>query len=276
MTRIETMFAPCVVIPVYDHEHAIAAVVAGVRAHELPVLLVDDGSHAQCAAELERLALQPGVTLLRHAVNRGKGAAVCTGLRAARERGYTHALQVDADGQHALTDVPRFLDEARAHPGSVVCGYAVFDASVPRARYYGRWLTHVLVWLETLSFEIRDSMCGFRLYPLDATCTLLDAHTVGARMDFDTEILVRLYWEGVPTRWLPTHVTYPADGVSHFRMFFDNAHMTSLHVRLVLGMLVRAPRLLGWGGRRLQRAGGAVNEADQRGGRAGCLRREMR
>lgn len=244
-SQVSPRFSPCAVIPVYNHERAIGAVLEGVAAHGLPVFLVDDGCNDVCARELQRLSERPDVTLLRHPMNRGKGAAVLTGFRAARERGFTHALQVDADGQHTLADIHRFVDEARAHTDSVICGCPMFDASIPAVRYYGRYLTHAMVWLETLSFDIRDSMCGFRLYPLDEVAALLARANVGARMDFDTEILVRLHWREVPLRWLDTRVSYPADGVSHFRMFFDNVRMTSLHVRLVLGMLVRLPMLLG-------------------------------
>jgi glycosyltransferase involved in cell wall biosynthesis len=237
-------FAACAVIPVYNHERAIGAVVEGVAAHGIHVILVDDGSNEACANELARLSQRPDVTLLRHEINRGKGVAVVTGLRAAREQGFSHALQVDADGQHTLADIRRFLDEAQSHPDCVICGCPLFDASIPKARYYGRYLTHGMVWIETLSFDIRDSMCGFRLYPLESTAPLLEPGKVGARMDFDTEMIVKLHWREVPMRWIPTRVSYPMDGVSHFRMFFDNARMTSLHIRLTLGMLVRLPMLL--------------------------------
>jgi len=237
-------FAPCVVIPVYNHEAAIATVVQSVRAHQVPVFLVDDGSNQGCTLELLRLGRLPDVLLIRHAANQGKGAAVCTGMRAALAAGYTHALQVDADGQHTLADVPHFIEAARAAPHAVICGYPIFDASIPKARFYGRYLTHALVWLQTLSFDIKDSMCGFRLYPLAAVATLLQRHRIGSRMDFDTDILVRLYWQNVPLHWLPTQVRYPLDGVSHFRMWQDNARMTGLHVRLLLGMLLRLPLLL--------------------------------
>jgi hypothetical protein len=165
-------------------------------------------------------------------------------MRAALAAGYTHALQVDADGQHTLTDVPQFIEAARSSPQAVICGYPVFDGSIPKVRFYGRYLTHALVWLQTLSFEIKDSMCGFRLYPLAAVATLMQRHTIGPRMDFDTDILVRLYWQNVPTRWLPTQVSYPLDGVSHFRMVLDNLRMTALHLRLIGGMLLRLPLLL--------------------------------
>jgi glycosyltransferase involved in cell wall biosynthesis len=240
----EPVFAPCVVIPVYNHEHAIGTVVSGIRAQGVPIVLVDDGCSAACAQVLQQLSASSDITLLRHERNRGKGAAVGTGLRAAKDRGYTHALQIDADGQHRVEDVRRFVAEARAFPDAVICGRPIFDADIPRSRYYGRYLTHGLVWFETLSFELIDTMCGFRVYPLDSTLALLDRNLVGARMDFDTEVLVRLYWRGVPTRWIATPVRYPLDGVSHYRMVADNVRMTALHVRLVLGMLVRLPMLL--------------------------------
>jgi glycosyltransferase involved in cell wall biosynthesis len=240
----EPVFAPCVVIPVYNHEHAIGAVVSGIRAQGMPILLVDDGCNQACADVLQRLSRMPEVMLVRHERNRGKGAAVVTGLHAAKDRGYTHAVQIDADGQHSVADVSRFVDEARAHREAVICGRPVFDASIPSSRYYGRYLTHGLVWFETLSFELIDTMCGFRVYPLGSTLALLERSHVGARMDFDTEILVRLHWRGVPTRWIATPVRYPIDGVSHYRLFADNVLMTALHARLVLGMLVRLPMLL--------------------------------
>jgi glycosyltransferase involved in cell wall biosynthesis len=240
----EPVFAPCVVIPVYNHEHAIGAVVGAIRAQGVPMVLVDDGSSQACAEVLQRLSAAPEVTLVRHESNRGKGAAVVTGMRMASARGYSHVVQIDADGQHTVSDVSRFVEEARRHPEVVICGRPVFDDSIPRSRYYGRYLTHGLVWLETLSFELIDTMCGFRVYPLAVTLALLDRTGVGPRMDFDTELLVRLYWRGVRTRWLETKVRYPLDGVSHYRMFRDNVRMTLLHIGLLLGMLVRLPLLL--------------------------------
>lgn len=242
--KLASKFAVCVIIPVYNHEHAIGTVVAALRAQGLPVLLVDDGCSPVCARELERLSGLPEVTLLRHEKNRGKGAAVITGFREAARLGYTHAIQVDADGQHTLTDARRFVEAAREAPDAVICGRPVFDSSIPKARFYGRYLTHGMVWLQTLSFDIIDSMCGFRLYPLAATLDLVDHQHIGERMDFDSEILVRMYWRQIPMRWLDTRVSYPIDGVSHFRMFLDNVRMTTLHIRLTCGMLIRLPVLL--------------------------------
>jgi glycosyltransferase involved in cell wall biosynthesis len=233
-----------VLIPVYNHEHAIGFVVDQVRRFALPMLLVDDGSSSACAAVLDGL-VSADVTVVRLPVNQGKGGAVMAGLRAAAERGYTHALQIDADGQHTLDDIPTFLATTTAHPTALVTGYPVFDASVPKARLYGRLLTHVWVWINTLSFAIKDAMCGFRVYPLATVLPVIDrAWLLGRRMDFDPELAVRLVWAGVPVENLPTKVSYPRDGVSHFDVLWDNVRITGMHTRMFLGMLVRLPLLL--------------------------------
>ncbi|RYY48626.1 MAG: glycosyltransferase family 2 protein [Comamonadaceae bacterium] len=240
------MFDPVVVVPVYDHPRTIAAVVAQVRSHGLRCILVDDGSGAECAAVLDALvqAQAGAVVLVRLPTNQGKGAAMVAGFRAAAARRHTHVLQIDADGQHAAGDIPLFIAQARRHPDAVIAGCPVYDASVPRGRLYGRYATHVWVWINTLSFDIRDSMCGFRLYPLASLLPLLDAARIGRRMDFDSDVIVRLHWRGVPVVNQPTRVTYPLDGVSHFRMWRDNVRISAMHTRLFFGMLLRAPVLL--------------------------------
>jgi glycosyltransferase involved in cell wall biosynthesis len=236
-------FHPCALIPIYNHKDTIAATVDALRLSGLPVVIVDDGSDTETRAVLDRLVC-PGVQLIRLPHNGGKGRAITAGLIAARDAGYSHALQIDADGQHDVADVPRFLAEGRADPKALVCGQPIYDESVPRARLYGRYVTHVCVWLETLSFMLRDSMCGYRLYPLDATCAEIDRAPLPARMDFDTEVAVRLIWRGVPVRNLPTRVIYPKNGLSHFHMLHDNLRISAMHTRLLLGMLPRAPMLL--------------------------------
>ncbi|BCX80822.1 polyprenyl-phospho-N-acetylgalactosaminyl synthase [Methylomarinovum caldicuralii] len=232
-------FEPCAVIPVYNHSDRLGTIVAALRSHGLPCFLVDDGSDPAHRRVIDSLGDEGGVTVLRHARNRGKGAAVKTGLRAARAAGFSHALQIDADGQHELADVPAFLEVARSRPEAAVCGRPRFDASMPRSRYYGRWLTHVWVWINTASLAIPDAMCGFRVYPLAVLEPLLEK-VRGDRMDFDIEILVRLHWAGVPMVWLPTRVRYRADGVSHFRAWEDNWRISRMHARLFL------QRLGGW------------------------------
>ena len=240
-----TAFEPCAVIPVYNHSETIGAVVNGLQSCGLHCILVDDGSGAACALVLDHLVAQTSkATLVRLPANRGKGAAVAAGLRAARAAGYSHALQIDADGQHTIEDVPAFLAAAQQQPDVVICGLPVFDATIPRSRLYGRGFSLLWARINTLSTDIRDAMCGFRIYPVGLTDDLIAAESVGARMDFDTEILVRLHWRGVPMRWLDTRVVYPVGGVSHFRLWRDNILISCMHARLFFGMLFRLPLLL--------------------------------
>jgi glycosyltransferase involved in cell wall biosynthesis len=238
------------VIPVYNHGLAVGAVVRALRLHGLPVLMVDDGSEPGCAQVLEALAQTDGVSLLRLPINQGKGGAMMAGLRAAHGAGFSHALQIDADGQHDGSDVPRFVAAARLRPEAFICGCPIYDATVPKGRLYGRYATHVWVWINTLSLAVRDSMCGFRVYPLAPTVALIDGAHIGRRMDFDVEIAVRLVWSGLPVVNQPTRVHYPADGVSHFRLLHDNLRISAMHTRLFFGMLLRLPQLL-W--RKVQR-----------------------
>ena len=238
-------FHPCLLAPVYNHGRSLVMIADQLRAIALPCILVNDGSNAATRDELQRIGQShAGIEVLHHDRNRGKGAACITGLRHARSRGYTHVVQVDADGQHDLADLPAFVDAAREHPTRFIMGEPVFDASIPKHRYYGRYLTHVLVWIECLSTALKDTMCGYRVYPLESVTKILDRHRVGQRMDFDPEIAVRLYWEGVQPMAIPTKVVYRPDAVSHFRMFRDNVLISWMHTRLLLGMVPRIPRLL--------------------------------
>jgi glycosyltransferase involved in cell wall biosynthesis len=241
-----------IVIPFFNHEHAIADLVAALKPFALPCWIVDDGSDASCAMVLDALARQETdwLTVLRYAPNRGKGFAVMTGFAAALAAGCTHGVQIDADGQHDPADLPRMLALAAEQPQALVTGVPVYDASVPRGRLYGRYVTHLWVWINTLSLSIRDSMCGFRVYPLTAALSAWNSARIGQRMEFDTEIMVRMFWAGTPVLQMPTRVTYPTGGVSHFRLVRDNVRISLMHARLFFGMLRRLPILLA---RRLRR-----------------------
>ncbi|HCT3172329.1 TPA: glycosyltransferase family 2 protein [Enterobacter asburiae] len=242
---MSVIFRPCVLIPCFNHGAMIASVLSRLAPFGLPCLVVDDGSEAITRQELERLAAeQPQMTLIRLAQNAGKGAAVIRGLEACACAGYTHAVQVDADGQHAIEDIPKLLALAEHHPDALISGQPIYDDSIPRSRLYGRWVTHVWVWIETLSLQLKDSMCGFRVYPVAPTLRLAAREPLGKRMDFDTEVMVRLYWQGNTSVFLPTRVTYPQDGLSHFDALKDNVRISLMHTRLFFGMLPRMPGLL--------------------------------
>lgn len=236
----------CIVIPNYNHTIVIDQLLAGLEIYNLAVIMVNDGSDADSAAYMQTLADKYGyLTLVSHAVNQGKGAAVQTGLKQADSMGFTHAIQVDADGQHDITDINKLVSLSQAAPSQLISGRPIYNESVPKHRYYARYLTHVWVWIETLSFDIKDTMCGFRVYPLAETLGLLAKNNnIGQYMAFDTEIIVRLYWDGVNTTFMPTKVNYPENGVSHFRLWEDNVAISWMHTRLVFGMLKRLPQLL--------------------------------
>lgn len=240
------MFKPVAVIPCYNHPRTIGLMVDAVRACGLHVVVVDDGCEPGCAQVLDELAARQGsgMTLVRLAVNQGKGGAMMAGLRQALALGFSHALQIDADGQHDVGDIAKFVAVAAQHPAAVICGEPVYDASVPKGRLYGRYATHVWVWINTVSLAIRDAMCGYRVYPLVPVVQLIDSVRLGRRMDFDPELLVRLHWRGVPVVSVPTRVSYPLDGVSHFKMWWDNVLISRMHARLFAGMLLRLPLIL--------------------------------
>ncbi|MGV4201589.1 glycosyltransferase family 2 protein [Citrobacter murliniae] len=238
-------FSPCVLIPCYNHGAMMSRVLARLQPFDLPCIVVDDGSNDATRDELARLAAEnSNLTLIRLPVNAGKGAAVLRGMQAAADAGFSHAVQVDADGQHDIEDIPRLLALAKEHPTALISGQPIYDGSIPRSRLYGRWVTHVWVWIETLSLQLKDSMCGFRVYPVAPTLQLAQRVTLGKRMDFDTEVMVRLYWQGNTSYFIPTRVTYPLDGLSHFDALKDNLRISRMHTRLFFGMLPRIPSLL--------------------------------
>ena len=240
------MLEVALVVPYFNHEHAIERTVDALATQGLRCWLIDDGSQPPAAAAAARVAARASawLTLVRHTGNRGKGAAVLTGCRAAHAAGATHALQIDADGQHDFRDIARMVALARQHPDAIILGVPIFDATLPAARRIGRRLTNFWVAVNTLSLGIQDAMCGFRVYPLAALLPLAARASGDQRMEFDPEILVRAAWRGIPIVPCETRVTYPADGVSHFKLLRDNLRISWMHTRLFCGMLPRLPMLL--------------------------------
>ena len=235
----------CAVIPSFNHYEKLEPITSHLKNIGLAVILVDDASTAPYADKLAELAKKDdNISLVVHKKNKGKGGAVMTGLLQAGKAGYSHALQIDADGQHNMDDIATALSLAKDNPGALISGRPVYDESIPKSRLIGREITHFWVKIETLSWQTKDTMCGFRVYPLAETCQLLEQVKLGERMDYDIEVMVRLDWRNVPILFFPTHVKYPEDGKSHFRALEDNVLISWLHTRLVFGMLIRLPFLL--------------------------------
>jgi len=235
----------CTLVPCYDHGEAIAGVLEALASSGLPCLVVDDGSGPDTRATLDALAAKHGfASLVRRTHNGGKGAALKTGYRAAAERGFSHAIQLDADGQHDVGDVKRFEAAMQRDPEALVLGVPVFDESAPLARILARQLSRGLVWAACLSRAVPDPLCGFRGVPLAPALEVVDAGPTGDRMEFEPELAVRLFWRGTPVVPLDTRVVYPAEGRSHFSFRRDYPLLAALYARLLGGMLLRLPGTL--------------------------------
>lgn len=235
----------CAIIPTRDHVTALDAILTRLAASGLPAIVIDDGSATENGERITAIcARQADAECQRHAFNGGKGFAVMCGLARANERGFTHAVQIDADGQHDLDYLEDLLQAARANPQAIVTGVPQYDASIPRMRRIWRPFTNFWVRLNTLSSSIGDAMCGFRVYPASATLKLVRDSVRSRRMDFDIEVLVKAYWARFMIVSIPVRVMYPAGNFSNFDLLRDNVLLTRMHARLFFGMFLRAPSLL--------------------------------
>ena len=232
-----------VLLPAYNPGPRLASVVADVLRHWPHALVVVDGStDGSEHAVLALAAREPGLAVLVLPRNAGKGAAVLAGARTAQARGFTHALVMDADGQHPAESVAPFMRASRAHPDAMVLGKPIFGANVPPERRHGHKLSTGVVCFEALGAGIADPLFGFRVYPLAPLLAVLGPRRGGRRYDFDTESVVRLFWAGVRPINLAAPVRYftrAEGGVSHFRYGRDNVVLVWMHLRLVAELLLR-------------------------------------
>lgn len=238
-----------VLIPSYNPGPKVFDTVRAALEQWSPVWVVVDGSTDGSAAALQTMAAsEPRLKVLVLPDNRGKGAAVLYGIRAALEAGFTHALAMDSDGQHPAEKIPAFMQASQLAPAAMVLGRPIFDASAPRLRVRGRKISNGWTHVETLGAGIGDSLYGFRVYPMAALERVMRHQPWMRRFDFDVEAVVRLSWRGVRPINLPAPVRYfrPEEGgVSHFNYWRDNVLLTWMHTRLFLGFLIRLPLLLG-------------------------------
>lgn len=246
-----------VLIPSYNTGPRLLETVEAVLRCWQPVLVVIDGStDGSERAVLERAQTEPGLTVEVSAQNSGKGAAVLAGAAIARERGFTHALVMDADGQHPAGSIREFMAASERQPGALVLGRPIFPTNIPAERLHGRKLSVAMVRLEILGPGIDDPLFGFRVYPIEPLLSALATGrgswkrltTGGRRYDFDTEAAVRMCWAGVPPVNLRAPVRYfsrAEGGVSHFRYVRDNVTLVCMHTRLIAELLLwRWPALL--------------------------------
>jgi glycosyltransferase involved in cell wall biosynthesis len=237
-----------VLIPSYNTGDRVLETVQAARRHWGHVWVVVDGSTDGTGEKLSLMAARDsGLKVLTLKQNRGKGAAMRHGLVAALAAGFSHALSMDADGQHPADAIPQFMAASQANSEALILGLPVFDASAPLLRVYGRRVSNFLANLETLWAGIGDSLCGFRVYPIAPLCAVMDKVRWMRRFDFDAEAAVRLCWRGLPIVNLPVAIRYfrPEEGgVSHFNYWRDNVLLAWMHLRLMLGFALRLPMLI--------------------------------
>lgn len=237
-----------VLIPSYNTGEAVFQTVREARKVWQPVWVVVDGSNDGTGARLADMAAEdPGLKVMQLPHNQGKGAAILHGLQAALDKGYTHILAMDADGQHPADKIQEFMQVSLDNPHAMILGHPVFDASAPLLRVRGRKVSNWWTNLETLWQGVGDSLFGFRIYPAQALRDVMAGSRWMRRFDFDTEAVVRLCWRGI----VPINVAAPVKylrpeegGISHFNYLRDNLLLTGMHTRLFIGFLLRLPVLL--------------------------------
>jgi len=235
-------------IPSYNTGAIVVDVIKAALQFWQPIYVIVDGSDDGSAELLEKLAQsEANLKVLKHPENQGKGSAVYTGIKAASDKGYTHVLTMDADGQHPANLISKMMKLSVEHPNAMILGEPIFDESAPASRVHGRKISNFWANLETLWAGIHDSLFGFRVYPIKALLEVMDETRFARRFDFDPEVVVRLAWKGVPIINTAVPVRYLSaeeGGVSQFRYLRDNCLLTAMHIRLFFGFIVRIPVLL--------------------------------
>ena len=243
-----------VLIPCYNPGEKIIRTIRTVRENWAPVWVIVDGSTDASTQLLQtEAALDSGLKVFVLPENGGKGTAVLYGITQALLGGFTHALTLDADGQHPAELIGVFMAASAAQPECLILGKPVFDASAPAIRVNGRKVSNNWANLETLGMGVGDSLYGFRVYPMRALQAVMLNNRWMRRFDFDPEAAVRLCWAGLKPINLDAPVRYfsaQEGGVSHFKYLRDNLLLTWMHTRLFTEFLVRLPWLIA---RRLDR-----------------------
>jgi len=231
-----------VLIPSYNTGPRLLATVQEALGFWQPVWVVIDGSDDGSEQAVVELAQsEPGLRVQVLPRNGGKGAAVLAGAEAARRAGFSHALVMDADGQHPAERIIDFMQASLAEPAALVLGRPVFGPEAPLIRLKGRQISVNLVRWEIFGPGIDDPLFGFRIYPLAPLVQVLRSTGGARRYDFDPEVAVRLFWAGTPTLNRPAACRYLSrteGGISHFHYFRDNVRMVWLHTRLITELVL--------------------------------------
>ncbi|RXJ84819.1 glycosyltransferase family 2 protein [Arcobacter sp. CECT 8985] len=214
-----------VVIPTYNNPKTIKKVLDDVLTHNFQVIIVDDGSDTK----VEDLIENKNITVLRHEKNRGKGQAILTGAKKAKELGYDFFISMDGDGQHLASEIFKLVD-AKNSQNQIVIGSRNFNIeNVPTISKVGRAFHNFWIKLNS-GYDIKDSLTGFRLYPT----SILNLNIKCKRFNFEAEVLVKHYWKykNITDTTIECYYPTPEERVSHFDNYKDTISITLLHLKL--------------------------------------------
>lgn len=217
-----------VIVPTYNNPKTIKAVANDILHHGFIPILVDDGSDEPIEnffSNEEKSAIH----FVTHTVNKGKGQAITSGVKKAKELGYMYAVSIDGDGQHLASQIQKLV--AIYEEDEIVIGARNFDLEhVPNGSKFGRWFSNFWACWDT-GQVITDSLSGFRIYPI----SILSLPIKTSKFDWEMEVLVRHADAGRIIKEVDIECYYPTpqERVSHFRKFSDTATIVWVHLQIL-------------------------------------------
>ncbi|MCQ9640646.1 DUF2062 domain-containing protein [Chryseobacterium sp. WG14] len=218
----------CILIPTYNNEKTLKRVIDGVLSYTGSIIIVNDGSTDSTPLILSQY---PEITVITLPENKGKGNALKTGFRNAKESGYHYAITIDSDGQHYPDDIPVFVEALLQEKEDVLLigNRNMSQDGIPKKSSFGNRFSNFWFWFET-GIKLEDTQSGYRLYPLHK----IPKKYFTPKFEFEIEIIVRTAWRHIPVKNVPIKVLYdPAERVSHFRPFRDFTRISILNTILV-------------------------------------------
>lgn len=215
-----------VIVPTYENYNTIKNVVDDILKYNYFAIVVDDGSEKSIK---ELLAENENLVVLKHEINKGKGAAIITGTKKAKELGFDFVVTMDGDGQHLASQIEHLVNAYKND--EIIIGARNFEISnVPNGSKFGRWFSNFWATWDT-GYEIKDSLSGFRIYPV----SILNLPIKTSRFDWEMEVIVRHADASKAIKEVVVECYYPTaeERVSHFRKFWDTAAIVWVHVQIL-------------------------------------------
>jgi len=217
-----------IIIPTYNNPKTIKEVTFDVLNHNYEVIVVDDGSDTPII-ELFTKEEQKKINFVTHNINQGKGEAIISGTKKAKDLGFSHVLSIDGDGQHLACEAKKLIDICISD--EIIIGARNFDLEhVPNGSKFGIWFSNMWACWDT-GQEITDSLSGYRIYPI----SILDLDIKTSRYDWEMEVLVRHADMNKKIKEVVIECYYPTpeERVSHFKKFGDTMAIVWVHIQIL-------------------------------------------